>query len=139
MSDGSVQMCVKGRTDAELLETFASLVEVVDGDARMTKALRLVIAVVVLEVGVFFCAFVPSQLEDPLNGATALGFDVLGLSIDVGVCQEVEAEITGIMLVDEIHAQNILIELETLLGVLDPEHGMVESVRGGLCGGGHFV
>lgn len=96
----------------------------------MAKALRLLVAVVVAKVLVLLGAVVPRQLEDAL----ATGLVALGNALLARVPQEVEAEagLLGVVRPVQRHAKDLLVELERLFCVLDPEHGVVLSEYVGL-------
>lgn len=91
----------------------------------MSEALWLLVAIVVAKVFVLFGAVVPRQLQQalPVRRRLALGRDALLPR----VAQEVQGKAAGLALVrpEQRHAQDLLVELERLLGVLDPEHGVV--------------
>lgn len=89
----------------------------------MSKALGLVIAVVVAKALVLLGAVVPGQLEDTLALRLALAL------LEVAVGQEEEGEVAGLVLADQRHAQDVLVELERLFVVLDAEHRVVLKPR----------
>lgn len=94
---------------------------------NMAKALGLVVAVVVLESFILFGAVVPGELKQTLAVACLL----VGRQTLVGrVGEEVQVETRGgsLVLADQRHTKNLLVELERLFSILDAEHGVV------LCG-----
>lgn len=86
---------------------------------NVSETLGLVIAVVVAEALVLLGAVVPGQLEDTLALRLALAL------LEVAVGQEEEGEVAGLVLADQRHAQDVLVELERLFVVLDAEHRVV--------------
>lgn len=90
----------------------------------MTKTLRLVVAIVVGKVLIFLGAVVPSQFQETF---TVAGLAVLRNALLSRVAEEVEVEsCTGSLVSSEQgHAQDLLVELEGLLGILDADHGVV--------------
>jgi hypothetical protein len=91
----------------------------------MAKPLRLAVAVVILEVLVLLGSIIPRQLQQALavSRARALSRNALLARI----AQEVEVETSRLrfVLAEQRHAEHLLVELERLLGVLDPQHGVV--------------
>lgn len=80
----------------------------------MAVALRLVVAVVVVEVGVVLGAMVVRKLQQTLALATLAGL--------VLVAQEVQREAVVLHGVNQRHAQHVLVEIERLLRILDTNH-----------------
>lgn len=46
--------------------------------------------------------------------------------------KEVEGKVAARVLVDELHPDDLLVELERDLGILNAEHGVVESIVTGI-------
>ena len=90
----------------------------------MTKALRLVVAVVVLEGLVLFGAVVPGELEQTLAVAR-LFVARQALVGRVGEEIQIEAGSFGLVLANQGHTKSVLVKLERLFNVLDAKHGMV--------------
>lgn len=90
----------------------------------MAEALGLRVAVVILEVLVLLGTVVPREFEQALIVAREL---VLGEAPLARVAQEVQVELGGGLLdgAEQLHAEHLLVELERLLGVLDPDHRVV--------------
>lgn len=90
----------------------------------MSEPLGLRIAVVVLEVLVLLRAVIPRELQQALVVSREA---VLGHALVAGVPQEVQVELGGRLLAgaEQRHAQHVLVELERLLDVLDPDHRVV--------------
>lgn len=90
----------------------------------MPKAPRVLVAIVVLELGVLLGAVVPRELQQAL---LARREPVRRHALGAGVAQEVQAEAgrRGLVGPEQRHAQHLLVELERLLGVLDADHRVV--------------
>lgn len=90
----------------------------------MPKALRLLVAVMVPELGVLLGAVVPRELQQALLAPRE---PVRRHALGPGVAQEVQVEPGRLGLVgpEQRHAQHLLVELERLLGVLDADHRVV--------------
>lgn len=91
---------------------------------NVAEALGLVVAVVVLESFLLFGAVVPGELKQALAVARLL---VSRQTLVGRVGEEVQVETRGggLVLADQRHTKNLLIELERLFSVLDAEHGVV--------------
>lgn len=100
----------------------------------MSKALRLVVAVVVLERGILLCAIVPGQLEKTLTiscGVYAVGrLGGIRETVVARVAEKIKIELCVLVLAcsEEAHTENFLVELEGLLVILDSDHGVVLSL-----------
>lgn len=90
----------------------------------MAEALRFAVAVVVRKGFVLFGAIVPGQFKETF---TIAGLAFLGDALGSGIAKEVEVEscIWRLAGSEERHAQDILVKLEGLLGILDTDHGVV--------------
>lgn len=53
--------------DSFFFETLAGCVDVIDRNAYVAETLRLVISIMILEVGVFLRSIVPSELKDTFS------------------------------------------------------------------------
>ena len=49
-----------------LFKALARCVKIIDSDTDMTESLRFIVAVMVLEVSIFFSPVIPSQLQQTL-------------------------------------------------------------------------
>ncbi|MNC24333.1 hypothetical protein D3C75_723860 [compost metagenome] len=101
----------------------------------MAKAAWVGVAVVVGKLGIVFGAVVVGQLQharDRLHPLVA--FAVIGRDLRrVYQGQEVQAEgsFGEVALVHQAEAQHAGVEVQRLLDVLDPQHGVVEDELGG--------
>lgn len=117
--------------DANLVESLTGSLNVVDSDGQMSETLGLGVSVVVGELSVVLSAPVVGQLKQTL---TVTGSRLVVLLEVLIVRQEVESELCVLVNggSEESHAQLLGVELNGLLGVLDSQHGVVESVRRGV-------
>jgi hypothetical protein len=114
--------------DANLVEPLTGSLNVVNSNSQMAKALGLGVSVVVREVSLVLGAPVVGQLEETFSVAGSGG--VVHLKVLI-VRKEIKSEL-GVLVLgssEESHAQLFSVELNGLLGVLDSQHGVVESVR----------
>lgn len=90
----------------------------------MTKALRLVVAIVVGKAFVLLGTVVPGQLQQAFT-ITCSTF--LRNTLGTRVAEEVEVETRSSRFTgpEKRHAQDFLVEFERLLGILDTDHGVV--------------
>lgn len=95
----------------------------------VTKALGLVVAIVVGKALILLGTVIPSQLQQAFAVACSA---VLRNTLSARVAEEVEVEarIGRFAGPEQRHAQNVLVEFERLLGILDTDHRVVleESV-----------
>jgi len=122
---------------AKGFEPFASLVNVIDDDGGMTESTTGVrVSVRIAEILIILSTPVVGQLQ---NTRTVEGIGTLlgvvfgnegGTVMLVKVGEEVEGELASLILEsgDEVHAKDLLIELEGGLGILDPDHGVVKLI-----------
>ena len=117
--------------DAVLVEPAHGGIQIGHGEAEMAEALGLRIAVVILEICIFFTAPVVGQLQhgtlvEGPGGALAgvlrrcFPFDRAG--------QEVERKLhlRKIEPTQHAHAHHAGVEIKRHLGVLDPQHGVIQ-------------
>jgi len=116
--------------DTLLFPPLASRINVIHGDTDMAKTLRLIVAIVVLEVLILLRPIIPSQLQNTL---TIRLLRVLALEVDIGQKVQVELRILVLTRPDERHTHDILVELQTLLRILDTDHAVVESISLDIC------
>lgn len=96
----------------------------------MAESLRLVVPVVVDLALLLLSAIVPRQLKQPLPLSNRIISALSRLRVRRRVSQEVEVE-RSLLILDrpyKRHPQDFLVVLETGLGVLHAEHGMVQPV-----------
>jgi len=95
----------------------------------MTESLGLLIPIMVGKRLVLLGSVIPRQLQQTLTIGRALS--LAGDTLGTGISEEVEVEF-GLLVdmgAEERHAQDFLVELEGLFGVLDSEHGVVLGDR----------
>lgn len=107
----------------------------------MTEPLRLRITIVVNLAFLLLCTVVPGKLEQPLPFSHRILRALLRSGVGCRVTKEVKIEGSILILdrADKGHAHNLLVELETSLGGLDPEHGMIQSVGAWICRSPHVL
>lgn len=103
----------------------------------MAKTLRFGVAIMVNLALLFFSAVVPGQLQQtfPLgNGVLRI---LLNARVGGRITQEVEVEASILVLrgANPGHTQDLLVELQAGLGILDTDHGVVQTVREGVRSG----
>lgn len=114
--------------DAELIESLASSLEIVDGDTDVaeTSSRLLVTGGVALEAGIILSTPVVTELEDTLS-VEELVPDVflveVGVVETVGEGKEVVGKVTAGRLVENLHTKNLLVEGKGHLRILNPEIG----------------
>lgn len=143
--------------DLEQLEPLASLLEVIDRDTccrkyehakqttdrgaveltNMAESLRLGVTIVVDGALLLLSAVVPGQLQDTFPLSDTVFSALLDWWVGAGVPQEVQVE-TVIRVLSgpqQRHAHLLRVELQADLGILDAQHGVVQTVRAGVRGG----
>lgn len=96
----------------------------------VAESLRLRITVVVDGALLLLRAVVPCQLEQAFPLCDTVLRTLLDLGVRLGITQEIEIEL-GIGILngpDQSHAHGLLVELQAGLGILDTQHGMVQTV-----------
>lgn len=113
--------------NAMLVESLTCSVNVVDRDANVAKALRLIVAVVVLEVLLVFGAMVMSQFEQPFDLRLRTRIALARLWYSGTVAQKVQRKASARVVRGalERHAHDILIESQRPFGILDADHGVI--------------
>lgn len=106
----------------------------------VTESLGLRVSVVVDGTFLLLSAVVPGQLQQTFPLGDSVPDTLLGRGVRGGVGQEVQVELAiGVLNgANQLHAQRLLVVLETGLGVLHAKHGVVEAV-GGRVGGRALV
>ncbi len=94
------------------------------GLTDMSEALRLVVTIVICEALVLLGAIIPRQLQEALLQRRE---PVFRHALGARVAEEIQIKPGSSLLVgaEERHAENLLIELERLFRVLDPDHRVV--------------
>ena len=105
----------------------------------MTEALGLSVAIVINRTLLLLGAVVPGQLQQTLPLGDGVLCTFLDSRVGGGISQEVQVK-GGILVfrhTQELHAHDLLVELEAGLGRLDADHGVVQSVASGVRGRAH--
>lgn len=103
----------------------------------MAESLRFSVTVVVNRTLLLLRAVVPGQFQQSLPFRDGIPDPLLDLGVGCRVTQEVQVELVVRVLggADQGHAHGFLVELQAGLGILDPQHGMVEAIATGVGGG----
>lgn len=107
----------------------------------MTKALRLRVTIVVDSPLLLLRTIVPGQLEQTFPAGHGVPLFLLHIGIGFGVAEEIKVE-AGLLVLrgaHQGHAHHFLVEFQTGLGRLDPDHRVVQPVAAGVCGGSHIL
>ena len=95
----------------------------------MTKSLRLIISIVILEIGILLSTIIPCQLQKTLTVSCRVDSvrRCCRNALLARITKEVEVEFRICILAcsEQGHAEDVLVELEGFLVVFDPDHGMV--------------
>ena len=106
----------------------------------VTKALRLRVTIVVDSALLLLRAVVPGQLKQTFPTGNGVPLSLLHTGVGFGVAQEVKVK-AGLLVLrgaHQGHTHHLLVEFQTGLGRLDPNHRVVQSVAAGVCGGSHI-
>lgn len=103
----------------------------------VAESLRLGVTVVINRTLLLLGPVVPGQLQQTFPLCDTVLSAVLDLGVGGGITQEIQVELVVRVFdgADQGHAHLLLVELQTGLGILDAQHGVVQAI-GARVGGG---
>lgn len=103
--------------------------------------MRLRVTVVINRALLLLGAIVPGKLQQTLPFRDRVGGTLAPLRVGTRVAQEVKVE-SSILVLDgaqQSHSKDFLVILDASLGAFDAEHGVVQTVAGGIGGGTNIL